>query len=211
MANLDALSDEALGRIIHREVYGWNEPYNDVGKDFGWSGCVRAAAAVRDHILRVLAEQAGDVARVGPYDEQFRVWPVWDSDGRTISLHISKKVADEEADRLNAVAARAVARAVAPLAAEVLALREGLRRCGELFGAIIGDWTDPRSECREGIDIADGLLARPVPDAAKRIAAVIQHARAVIASAQGKDELDSVSGLRALEDALRALDGGDGA
>jgi len=41
------------------------------------------------------------------------------------------------------------------------ALREALERCDALFAAIRDDWTDPRSECREGRDVCSAALATP--------------------------------------------------
>lgn len=42
--------------------------------------------------------------------------------------------------------------------ARVKDLEGALRRCRELFSDIRGDWTDPRSECREGWAIIDAAL-----------------------------------------------------
>jgi hypothetical protein len=36
---------------------------------------------------------------------------------------------------------------------------EALRKCDELFHDIRGDWTDPRSECREGWRVIEEALA----------------------------------------------------
>ncbi len=46
-------------------------------------------------------------------------------------------------------------------------LRETLQQCRSLFGEIRGDWTDPRRECRAGVDIISAVLAPDTAEAAK--------------------------------------------
>ena len=41
--------------------------------------------------------------------------------------------------------------------------RMALQKCGELFGEIRGDWTDPRSECREGWEVIESALSSTGP------------------------------------------------
>ena len=50
------------------------------------------------------------------------------------------------------------ARLIAQLTAERDALRVALEKCRELFADIRGDWTDPRSQCREGWRVIDEAL-----------------------------------------------------
>lgn len=44
---------------------------------------------------------------------------------------------------------------------EVPRLRVALRKCYVLFSEIRNDWTDPRSQCREGWRIIDAALKGP--------------------------------------------------
>jgi len=44
--------------------------------------------------------------------------------------------------------------------AENARLREALDQCDDLFSAIRGDFTDPRSECRKGAEIIERALAK---------------------------------------------------
>jgi hypothetical protein len=44
-----------------------------------------------------------------------------------------------------------------PEASEIM--REALKRCRELFYEIRMDWSDPRSECREGVALIDEALS----------------------------------------------------
>jgi hypothetical protein len=177
----DALSDEALAQVYGRTYHGDEDWLRHMLPDQR-DATMRAMAAVRDHILRVLAEQAGDP----------------DALRRAAYIAYNNGVGDYDAayptvkEDCGRVVQAVAIRAVAPLAVEVLALREGLRRCGELFGAIIGDWTDPRFECHEGIDIADKLLARPLPNAAKRAEAEHNLAVAYLAGCAAQAEWAAV-------------------
>lgn len=70
----------------------------------------------------------------------------------------------EALDRIEAHAAaqgdmRAVHADVVALCREVRRLRAALERCDELFHEIRCDFTDPRSECREGMAIVSAALA----------------------------------------------------
>jgi hypothetical protein len=64
-------------------------------------------------------------------------------------------------DELRQTGQQALERAAADLAAaraETALLREALEKCRDLFTEIRGDWSDPRSECREGWRIIDEAL-----------------------------------------------------
>jgi hypothetical protein len=63
MTSLDALSDEALARTLHDAVSGLAISYTgrwESRPDHERAAWMRVAVRFRDHILRVLAEQAGD-------------------------------------------------------------------------------------------------------------------------------------------------------
>jgi hypothetical protein len=76
----------------------------------------------------------------------FREHTVYDSEGDPLRLTVQAAEADEAADTLERQAA------------EIERLRVALVGCRELFSEIRKDWSDPRSEIREGWAIIDAAL-----------------------------------------------------
>ncbi len=95
-------------------------------------------------------------------------------------------------------------------------MREALETCSELFSDIRGDWTDPRSECREGQQvIAEALscdIGREALERLKRLEAIADAAGEVVDEFQAdggvSEYFEALVELREAVEVLRALEGG---
>lgn len=80
---------------------------------------------------------------------------------------------DEYARRTAAERTEAL-RTIAALESQAAALREALEKSRDLFTDIRGDWSDPRSRCRQGWAIIDAALATDAGAAVARIVAAAE-------------------------------------
>lgn len=205
MPDLDALRDEALGQVVWRALeqdaspapLGWNEPdagQTSVDVRMRQQFCQLVARAVRDHILRVLAEQAGDPEALAEVVHD-ALSEKYEPDARVPYRRLAPNIQEDARRAAQAVAARAVA----PLAAEVLV-------------GISGPYTFPGTIQRaltRSNGMIDAALTRPLPDAAKRVEAVLDAARKAV-ELRVADGSIPPSPAHVLAEALRALEGGEG-
>jgi hypothetical protein len=213
MPSLDALSDEKLRAVFERAyadaATGLRFEYPTtatIGEAHG-AGRKAGVAAVRDHILRVLAEQAGDPEALAAIVEDTLSF---DADWSTGEVRMSTN----HAEVVQAVAARAVT----PLAAEMLALRSAARTFMDHWhGGSLHRWSCAKherlgAECTCGADDLARLLASEPSPLVRRIEAEARLGRIVFwRGVHDNSRAATDTEYRAALDALRALEGGGGA